>query len=202
MVGVGLVPGQHVGEPGSTAGDAGSDGAGRDVENGRDLGIVESGYVPEHDRGAELIGYQAESGVDIDGGTDRLRRVARGGAGDVGVVGVLVVGEARIGAATATTKFVETGVGGDAVGPGGEAGPAVEPSQPLHDGDHRLLGGVQRIGVVARETTTDRVDPTLVIPQQIVERALVPRLGRFDQRCIVDGVRDGVETTVAGSPGS
>jgi hypothetical protein len=103
---------------------------------------------------------------------------------------VLVLGEARCRAAAPSAQLVETGVGRHAVGPGRELGPAVEPGQPLDDGDEGFLGRVESIGVVAGQPPTDGVDPILVLAQQPIEGALVTRLSRFDQRGIVELDRD------------
>ena len=51
------------------------------------------------------------------------------------------------------------GVGGDPVDPGRERRPAVEAGQAADDRDQGLLGGVERVGVVAGQPAADAVDP-------------------------------------------
>ena len=78
----------------------------------------------------------------------------------------------------AAAQLVEARVGGDPVGPGGEGGPAVEAADAADDGDQRLLGGVERVGVVAGQPAADGVDPVVVAAQQRVEGGAVARLRR------------------------
>ena len=67
-----------------------------------------------------------------------------------------MIREAGLRAATPPTELVEAGVGGDPVRPGRERSAAVEAFESLDDGDQRLLGGVERAGVVSGESATDR----------------------------------------------
>ena len=89
-----------------------------------------------------------------------------------------VVGQPGHGAPLAAAQLVEAGVGGHPVRPGGEGGAPVEAPDAADDGDQRLLGGVERVGVVAGQPAAHRVDPVVVAAQQRVEGGAVALLGR------------------------
>jgi hypothetical protein len=96
-----------------------------------------------------------------------------------------VVGEARRRPTGPPAELVEAGVGGHSVGPGGEGGTAVEAPDALRDGDERLLGGVQAVGLVAGQPAADGVDPVVVTSEQRVESDAIALLGGADQRLVV-----------------
>src|SRR5699024_4887902 len=62
-----------------------------------------------------------------------------------------------------------------------QAGASVEAFEATHDGDERLLGGVEGVGVVAGDASTHGVDPRLLFTQQPIERASITVAGVFDQ---------------------
>ena len=101
--------------------------------------------------------------------------------------------------AAAPAQLVEAGVGGDAVGPGPEAGPPVEAADAAHDGDHRLLRGVGGVGVVAGDPPAHGVDPVVVEAQQLLEGPAVAALrGRHERAVVVVGALMRVEAGPAG----
>ena len=61
---------------------------------------------------------------------------------------------------------------------------AVEAIESLDDGDQRLLGGVERAGVVSGESATDRIDAGLMLLQKGIKSA-GRRAGGGDQPEIV-----------------
>ena len=81
-------------------------------------------------------------------------------------------------------QLVEGRVGRDPVAPGGERGPAVEPADPACDGDHRLLGGVERVLGMGDDATAHAVDAVGVTVEQHLERAPVA----VRRACGEDGV--------------
>ena len=69
LFGWGLVPGgarDDVGQPAPAPGNARSHGARRQVESGGDLGVVEPGHVPEHDRNSKILGQRGQAGIDVE----------------------------------------------------------------------------------------------------------------------------------------
>ena len=83
--------------------------------------------------------------------------------------------------ALAAAELVEAGVGGDPVGPGRERGPAVVAVEAAGDGDQGVLGGVERVVLVAGHASADGVDAVVVAAQQGVEGRAVAGLGRLDE---------------------
>ncbi len=61
MLGRGLPVPEQIGQRGATARDPGADGARRDAEHGRDLGVVHAHEVAERDRGAILGGQMGRA---------------------------------------------------------------------------------------------------------------------------------------------
>jgi hypothetical protein len=162
------------GHGGPAAGDPGSDGTDRDVEHLGDLGVVEGAEVAEHDGGAELRGQGGQGGVDVDGRGGNL-----GGVVVEGGLGQVV--EARGGSPVAAAELVEAGVGGHAVRPRAERGPAVIAGEAADDGEQRLLGGVGPVGVVAADAPAQRGQPVVVAAQEGLECVSVARLGGGDE---------------------
>jgi hypothetical protein len=194
-----LVPAERAGERGPPAGDAGANGARRDLEHGGDLGVVEAELVAEHDRRPELLGEAGEGVVQdraVDHRVVEARSPARCGVG-LGRVGV----EAGDRSAAPAPQLVEARVGGDPVAPGGEGAAAVEAREPPDDGDQRLLGGVVGIGVVPGEAAADGVDAVLVAAQERVEGAPIAGLGGLDERRIVRGRCDAGDGSGLSVPG-
>ena len=73
---------EQIGERGATPGDPGADRAGRDVQHGRDLRVVEAGEVAERDGGPVFGRERGERGVDVEGvGDPRVRGSASVDAG-------------------------------------------------------------------------------------------------------------------------
>lgn len=103
---------------------------------------------------------------------------------------MFVLGETGIGAPASTTEFVEACVGGDPIRPCRELGPTIKPRKALDDRNQGFLGGVESVGIVAGQPAADGVDPILMASQQLIEGTLVSRLGRLDQRTVVDIGRD------------
>jgi len=106
---------QADGEPAATAGNAGANGAGREVEDLRNFGVVEPGMVAQYDRGSEILGQRREGVVDHQAVDDLLgdprRRV---GAGSFEEARCFIdVGRRR--SSPLAAKFVEARIGGDAV---------------------------------------------------------------------------------------
>ena len=104
-------------------------------------------------------------------------------------------------------QLVEAGVGGHPVGPGREGGSPVEAADAPGDRDERLLGGVERVGLVAGQPAAHGVDAVVVPTQERVERRSVALLGGADQRPVVEPRigcgegRPGCAGSVAQDPG-
>ena len=97
----------------------------------------------------------------------------------------LVIREAGLRAATPPTELVEAGVGGDPVRPGRERSAAVKAFESFDDREQRLLGGVERVGVVSGEPATDRIDAGLMLLQKGIKSAAIAALRGGDQPEIV-----------------
>lgn len=187
MVGGCVVPGDRVGQAGPAPRDARTHGTGCQIQDFGDLGVVEAGEIAQHDRHAELLREQRQAQIDVDRGGNGVGRIAGLGSPEWGLCGGLVLGQPGVGSPAATPEFVEARVGGHSVRPGGELGPSVEAGEPSDDRDQGLLGGIERVGIVAGEPPADRVDPVLVQAQEFVEGPPVPALSGRDQRLFVSG---------------
>ena len=180
-----MVPGHDVGKPTAPTSDATSNRPGCEVEHLGDLGVVEPGEISEYDRRLEFLGELRKGIVDIDAGGDCLAGTKRRATTEGLIRNVLVIREAGLRATTPATELVETGVGGDPVRPGRERRAAVEAIESLDDGDQRLLGGVERVGVVSGESATDRIDAGLMLLQKGIKSAAIAALRGGDQPEIV-----------------
>ena len=165
--------GHDVGKPTAPTSDATPHCSGCEVEHLGDLGVVEPGEISEYDRRLEFLGELRERIVDIDAGGDGLAGIERRATTEGLICDVLVIREAGLRATTPATELVETGVGGDPVRPGRERRAAVEAIESLDDGDQRLLGGVERAGVVSGESATDRIDAGLMLLQKGIKSAAI-----------------------------
>jgi hypothetical protein len=173
------------GKSGPATRDPRSDRTGRDVEYRRDLGVVEAGEVPQHDRRPELLRQPLEGGVDVDP-VGHIVVDARWAAAR----GLLELRQTGIRPATPPAELVEAGVRRHPIRPRAERGSTVEPGQAAHQGDQGLLSGVEGVGLVARESPADRVDPVVVPAEKRVEGALIASLGRRDQGMVIGAAPD------------
>lgn len=180
--------GRFVSEKGRQAspssGDSGSDCPRGEFETFRDFAVVEPELIPQDNGCAELLGELGQRGVEDDsvGDAGAQRRLGVG-ALSIGPA-VVFVDQSGCGSSSATAELIEAGVGRDPVVPRREFRLSGEARQPLGDRDQGFLGGVERIGVVACKATTDGVDAVVVAAQERVQRALIPSVGRFDERLI------------------
>lgn len=133
---------QQGGQLGAAAGDARPDGAGRDPQAVGDLRVVQITQDAQHHRDAKLLGQAGQRIVDCQAVGERFDGGAGPGADVSRVGGVEILGKARGGAPLPSPQLVEACVGGDAVGPGGEGGSAVEAPDAACDRDQSVLGGV------------------------------------------------------------
>ena len=157
---------EHNGERGPAPGDPGPHGAGRDAEDLGDLRVVEVAEVAQHDRGPEILGDAGDRGVDVEAVPDRVRSCDRGSR--------RVRSTAPTGwAAAAPSQLVDRGVRGDPVDPGSECGAPVEPFDGAGDGDHRVLGRVERVVGMADDAAADSMNAISVTIEQHVERFAV-----------------------------
>ncbi len=169
MVGGGLVP-ENSGQVSAAPGDAGPNGSRRDLQGAGDLGVIEAGDVPQHDRDPELLGQLIE------------------GAGEGQMVGqpfvvARFVGHGlrdlldRDGPTLAAAELIEAGVGGHPVAPGPECRATVEAGKTSNDGQERLLTAVSGVGVVPGDPPTHRVETVVVEPEQLVHGLGIAPLG-------------------------
>ena len=159
------------------------DRAERDVEDVGDLLVVEVDHVAQHHDHPEVVAQPVECGVDRELIVDAVALCARGVVDDLVFA---VVGDVERRSTFPLAQLVERGVRGDAVRPGAERGPAVEPRQVADDLDERLLAGVVGIARRAGDPSAHRVDPVVVAAEQLVERAAVAGLRGGDQLGVVE----------------
>ena len=136
---------------------------------------------------AELLGKTGQCGVDRDPVGDGVDATVGEVVDDLASAAVgVVVDDVELGSALAFAEFVERGVGGDAVDPGRERRPAVEPVEVAHDADHRLLGGVVGVAGAAGDPAADGVHTVVVASEQLIHRGRVAApapLRRVRRRC-------------------
>ena len=106
---------------------------------------------------------------------------------------VTIVVECR--ASVAFSEFVERGIGGDAIRPGPERRSAVEAWKVADDLDERLLAGIVGVTAAPGDATADRVDPVVVLAEQLVERVSVTALCGGDQCTVVEMCGDARSVT-------
>ncbi len=166
-----------MGEECTSTGDAGADGARWDVEGLGDLGVVQVAEVSQHDRSAEVVRQGRQRCIHSEligdslgsgGGRHRGRRP-------------VVVGQARIGPAPAPAQLVEAGIRGHAVHPCCKGCAAIEPGEPSHYRDQRLLRGVLRICLLPADPSAESVHTVMVPSQQSVQRSPITLLGSADE---------------------
>jgi hypothetical protein len=84
--------------------------------------------------------------------------------------------------------LVETCIGRNAIRPRGERRPSIEVPQPPHERDERFLRRIESIGIVARHTTAQAVEPVVVAAQQGIEcRAIAVLRGGDEGYVVVNG---------------
>ena len=169
-----------------------------DVEDGRDLRVVEVADVAHHDGGAEVVVDVVErlvEGESVGDGVDAARAQLVDGFGWPAVV--VLVDDVERRSSLALAEFVERGVGRDPVGPGAECGPPVEGRQRADDLDEGFLAGVVGVPRGAGDTSGDGVDPVVVPSEQLVEREPIAPLRSLDQLEIV-GLDSDVPTVPTG----
>jgi hypothetical protein len=178
-----LVPEKMVGQPGAAAGNTRADGSRRNVEGLGDFCVVHPDLITEHDGSSELVGKARQRLVElhaVDHGVCQTRsRWLRC------VIFGLELREAWGRASSTAAEFVETGIGRNPVGPGGELRTTVELRKSTHDGHQCLLGCVRCVRVVAREPAADRVNTVIVLLEQGIECLLVAVLSCLDQSGVV-----------------
>ena len=153
---------------GPAPGDAGADGAGRDVEHLGDLGVVERAQVAEHDGGPELGGERGQRGVDVEAGGDlaRRRRPCRSPArrpSSASIGGDRA--PSRGGAARRGRRWWRPGTPRWRTRPARRSG--ARPRTMAMSASWVASSGV---GVVAGDAPAHGVDPIVVVAQQRVER--------------------------------
>ena len=123
---------------------------------------------PSMSRRSKTVRYFPAIGQCSRGRSPGVRAVERcptAGSGPGGRPGrlMLVVGKVwqqildrPLGFATPSAELHQSGVECNAVKPGEEFGPAVEPVQPLDRGQKRVLDGVARVFVVTQNAAGDR----------------------------------------------
>ena len=87
------------------------------------------------------------------------------------------------------SKFVEAGVGRDAIDPRAERRSTVESSDAAADGDQSLLRCVVGVGVVGHDSAAQRAYPIEVQLQQPIESVAVAASGGVDEAGVVDASR-------------
>ena len=177
----GLVPDistHAVGQHRAAAGNAALHCANRNVEHMCDLGVVEVADISQHYRHPEILGEGRERLIECQSITEPIYTYTCIGIHDVIVAAVGALGEAGERPPSSPSQFVEAGVGGDAIGPGGEAAATVELTESAHDGYQRLLRGIGAVGIVSCDAPTDRENAVVVSAQQLVKARTVAALRR------------------------
>lgn len=167
-----------IGQRGPSACDSRPNGSGRNIEDRRDLRVVETDEIPKGDRGAVLRREPRERGVDVELIGHRFVEPPRADArlgNDVD----------RSGPTSPPPGLVERGIRGDAVAPGCEPGAAVERLDAARDREERFLGGIERVFGVHEHAAADRVHQPRVSLQQRVERAAIPVRGGGGELLVV-----------------
>ena len=133
-----------------------------------------------------MVGQVGEGGVD--GTAGRRRGSSRRSAVGVGDLGrrAVVVERVPVRPPPPAAQLVEAGVGGDAVGPRAERGPAVEAAQAANHGDHRFLGGVGHVGIVAGDAPAHGMAAVVVTSKRLVEGSPIATLGCDHQFAVVE----------------
>jgi hypothetical protein len=170
----------------SPTGDARLDRTDREIEGGRDLGVVQIADITHHDGSLELLRQAGQGGIDRDPVGDAVDLAlceSIDGLAD-GPDVVLVVDDPELWPSLAFAQFVERSVGGDPVHPGAERRSAVKPVEVANNPDHRLLGRIVGISRTSGDPTTDGVDPVVVPTQQLIHRSGIPALSGCDELAI------------------
>jgi len=177
-----------VGEARPAASDAALDGAYWHAKNLGDLGVVQVTDVAEHDGYPEILGEVGKRGIQQHPITEPVETHPGIGISVFhdGVVSSVVAPDGVAHRAPApSAKLVEARVGGDPVHPGREAATPVELVQAPDDCDHRLLGGVGGVGLVASDAATHSEDAVVVAAQQLIEAGPVTAAGCCEELMVV-----------------
>jgi hypothetical protein len=159
------------------AGDPRFDRTDRQIESGRDFGIVEIADIAHDDSCPKFFGQLGKRLVDryaIDDAIDMA--VSEIVDRLVGRTKVVVVDDVELWLSLSFAQFVECSVGCDPIHPGSESGTAVEAVQVANDPNHGLLGGVVGVTGAAGDATAHGVNTAVVSPEQLVHRCRVTTL--------------------------
>ena len=151
--------------------DSRPDGSRRDVEYRGDLGVVEAYEIAQRDRSSVVGRQTAERGIDVeltgDGVVERGTPILR-----------LRQRFHRRRSPGPAARFVERGIGSDAIAPSRELGPAVERFDPAGNREQGFLCGVERVVGICEDSPAHCMHQARVPVQERVEGGAVTAGGR------------------------
>lgn len=150
-----------------------------------DVGVSQFGDVAQHHGGTEVVGERRQRFFDGHAVDDGVDVAVRHRVRQFGWLSVVPVDHVQLGTAFASAQLVESGVRGDAIRPGAERRPPVEPLECPHDADHGVLRRVIGIPRRADDPGAHGVDAVDVAPQQLVEGSAIAALRGGHKRLIV-----------------
>ena len=160
-----------------TAGKARAHCANGDALDGRNLFVFKVCDMAKDQSGAVFLGDFSKRRHDIKLGSDGFGAITLRG-----VVHRIVVRWTR--ASTDASNFVECGIGGDAIDPGGELRSTIEGRKRFHNRDQRILRGVFCIRPINHDSVTHGPNSVVMKTQESVGGSPIASFGAANEEVI------------------